>query len=125
MIKFRGLVEKQIGENKVIFQFDMASIEMLGDMQNLGVGEILKSGGRSKLSTLSCFLYTGAVRYCNKQHKEIKFTREDATDWVEILGIQVVLQMFLDFFTTPEHEVKNDKVTVKENGPLQTQDATQ
>jgi hypothetical protein len=124
MIKYRGLVEKEIAGKKVFFKFNMAAIEMLGDLQDMGASKILTSGGEAKLSTLSAFLYSGAVQYCKQEKKVPDFTREDATEWVAELGLNEVLTMFITCFTGPKvDEEKN--VTATPNGDLTTQSNSQ
>lgn len=130
MIKYRGLVEKQIGDKKVFFKFNMAAFEMLGDLQDMGASEIIRSGGRAKLSTLSAFLFSGAKQYCKEKSIDPKYqdpgyTRDDATEWIGELGLKTVMEMFTACFEAPKYEVKNDKATLKETGTFQTQSLTQ
>lgn len=126
MIKYRGVREEKIGDKTVFFKHDLQALTMLGDMQNIGVNEIIKDCGRAKLSTLAAFLYCGAYRYWQTEKKVndkgIDFTLEDATEWLDEsnLGLVRTLGIVTDCFETPKYEVKNDKATPKEIGTSKT-----
>lgn len=113
MIKYRGLIEKEIAGKKVFFKFNMGAIELLGDLQNMGASQILTTGAEARISTLSAFLYAGAVQYCKQEKKTPDFTREDSTEWIGELGLSEVLKMFTEAFTGPKYEEeKNEGATV-------------
>lgn len=122
MIKYRGVREEKIGDKTVFFKHDLQALTMLGDMQNIGVNEIIKDCGRAKLSTLAAFLYCGAYRYCIQEKKPVEFTIDDCTEWLDEsnLGLVRTLGIVTDCFETPKYEVKNDKATPKEIGTSKT-----
>lgn len=116
MIKYRGLVEKSINNKKVFFKFNMAAFEMLGDLQNMGLSEVIRSAAVGRISTLSAFLYSGAMQYCKQEKTKADFTREDTTDWIEQIGWENVLKLITDCFEAPE--VKNEEATAEKIGAL-------
>lgn len=128
MIKYRGLVEKEIAGKKMFFKFNMAAIIELGDITDLGASGLLTEGSKAKLSVLTAFLYAGALQYWKSEHKtsESKFkepwvyTVDDAAEWFAELGLQPVLTMFLNCFRGPEYEEKNEVATTEETGVSKT-----
>jgi hypothetical protein len=114
MIYFKGVVEKEVGGRKIYFRHDMGALSMLGDIQNIGVNEIIKDCMRGKLSTLAAFLYSGAVRYCAVNKKEIDFTMDDAIEWLteDKIGFAATLKMVEECFKSPKFEEKNGQATV-------------
>ncbi|HYF69085.1 MAG TPA: hypothetical protein VD884_13170 [Ohtaekwangia sp.] len=122
MIYFKGIVEKEVNGKKIFFRHDMGALTMLGDIQNIGVNEIIRDCMRAKLSTLASFLYAGAARYCNLEKKTIDFTMDDAVEWLsdDKIGFKATLDMVEDCFKSPKYEEKNGEATVKQDGALKT-----
>lgn len=118
MIKYRGLVEKEIAGKKVSFKFNMAAFEAIGDDLNLGLSAMLITMGSGKLSALSTFLYRGAMQYCKQEKKQPDFTREDATEWLGELGFETVVKLVEACLDSPKHEEKN--VAATSNSDLKT-----
>lgn len=119
MIKYRGLVEKEISGRKISFKFNMAAFEAVGDDLNMGLSALLISMGTGKLSTLATFLYRGALQYCKQEKIEPTFKREDASDWLGELGFEEAMRMAEACLDTPKYQEKNEPATV-ESGVLQT-----
>lgn len=111
MIKYRGLVEKEIAGKKISFKFNMAAFEAMGDDLNLGLSGLLVSMGTGKLSTLATFLFRGATQYYKQEKKQIDFTREDASDWLGELGFEEVTKMCEACLDVPKYEPKNVEAT--------------
>jgi hypothetical protein len=103
MISFNGGdVEKQIKGKPVTFRFNMASLTMLGDLQNASLTALAYECMNPKLSTLANFLYSGAYVYCKQEKKKIDFTQDIGPEWDAELGIDGALDMLLKAFELPD-----------------------
>lgn len=104
MLQFKGIVEKDINGKKVFLKFNMATLTMLGDLQNVSLTELAQELMNPKLSTVANFLYAGAKVY-DRQEKPKKFqnyTQDDASEWVAALGFDDALSILNDAFDAPE-----------------------
>jgi hypothetical protein len=133
MIKYDGLIEKEIAGKKIFFRYNMATIIELGDMMDMGASDLIIQGSRAKLSLLTAFLLCGAIQYWKQEHKTqdsknkdpFTYTLEDAIVWFKELGLQPVLEMYSTCFGAPKYEEKNEEATVNESGVLKMQENLQ
>jgi hypothetical protein len=132
MIKYDGLIEKEIGGKKIFFRYNMAAIIELGDMVNMGASDLLIEGSKAKLSLLTSFLLAGALQHWKQEHKTqeskmkepFPYTFDDACLWFAELGLPPVLEMYMTCFGAPKfEEEKNEEATV--DGVLKMQESLQ
>lgn len=109
LIFFRGDVEKKVGGKNRLFRFNMAAITLLGDLQNAPLTQLAVEVSNPKMSTVANFLYAGAYTYARQEKKMIDFSQDDATEWLNEIGLDVALEMLGKAFEVPEPEKDKEK----------------
>jgi len=112
IINYKGLVEREIGGRTVFFKFNMAAITLLNKIQGVGFKEFSEQLQDPRFDTFANFLYAGAetafVSEGKNADKEGKrtFSFDDATEWLNELGIMGAGELYIQAFEVPE--TKND-----------------
>ncbi len=101
MLKFKGKAEAKIGDKTVGFTWNMATLCMLGDLQNANMVQMGRLLISPKFSTIQHFLYAGAVKRCQIENKKIDFTEDDAAQWIDELGILKCIELINNSFEVP------------------------
>jgi hypothetical protein len=110
MIHFKGLVERQVNGQVIVFKFNMAALVYFGDLCGLSLRDIALEFQNPRLSTITNFLYAGAVTYCRQEKKVQTFTQDDAAEWLAQLGLDEVMKIFSDALSVPtDKEADNAK----------------
>lgn len=102
MVRFKGEAEKEVNGKKLSFKWNMAALCLLGDIQNRSMSQLAREFLNPKFSTLSNFLYVGAVEFYKQSKKPIDFSTDDAAEWLDIIGIDKTLDLLSTAFETPE-----------------------
>lgn len=108
MLQFKGLVEKEINGKTIRLKFNMATLTLLGDLQNVSLAELAQELEAPKLSTVANFMYAASVVY-DRQEKPKEpqaATQDDACEWIEAIGFREALKIVNDAFESPD--VKNE-----------------
>jgi len=121
IINYKGLVEKEIGGKTIHFKFNMAAITLLNKIQGGGFREFSEQLQNPRFDTFESFLYAGAEtayaqdgKNSDKEGKRI-FKREDASDWLNELGLDGAGSLYIQAFEVPETKNENPPSGTEEN----------
>lgn len=115
----KKIFEMEVDGKTVGFRFNMLCMAKACKIIGCSMDELFQKMGMVKgyemdLEAAMNFFYAAAINYNEGKKKEIDFTVQDVSDWIDYFGLAKMSEMIKESFEAPE--IKN-QTAPKESGP--------
>jgi hypothetical protein len=106
-----GIFELEINGKKRGFKFGTWAIAIACEMHGKPQSELYKDLGWGSnqevdLKALMHMFYGAAVHYCDSKQIKVDFTPADVSDWLDEVGLEKTMEMFVAGFQSHESKKK-------------------